>query len=243
VNIFITDDQEKDRNLLAEYILKMSIRYNFEYETKLFDSGEELLEYYEKLDISPGIILLDIEMDGISGFKTAEILREKKHYEGQLIFFTNHSQFVLDSFDVGADQYLVKPITYQTFEKKVYPLIRKIDTQKNYMFVKLIDGGNQVMALRDICAVCVEPSLRRGTLTVHTMNGEVSIYGLMKDYVQKLSPYSFFQIHRQCLVNLEHVQGLYPEGLLMKNGNHYQISRYQKKELTNQLMEMAALQF
>ena len=68
------------------------------------------------------ILLMDVYLPDGNGIKSAEILREKG-YKGVIIFKSSSEEHVLDSFSVGALQYLIKPVSpeklFGTIEKAV----------------------------------------------------------------------------------------------------------------------------
>lgn len=78
---------------------------------KLF-SGEQLLESTFDFDM----IFLDIEMSGINGMNTANVLR-KMGYNGVIIFLTSQLEYMQEAFKVGAFRYLEKPIDNEKFNE------------------------------------------------------------------------------------------------------------------------------
>lgn len=72
-----------------------------------FSSGEEFLGAFTagKYDL----IFLDIYMDGITGMETAKRIRRADH-GCRIIFITTSPEFAVESYDVSASFYLLKPI-------------------------------------------------------------------------------------------------------------------------------------
>ncbi len=71
----------------------------------------------------PDLVLLDIEMNGISGIEVARSLPEGTF----LVFTTAYAQFALDGFELNAVDFLHKPFSYARFEtalNKVAQLLR-----------------------------------------------------------------------------------------------------------------------
>lgn len=67
-------------------------------------NGEEALDLILKL--APDLVLLDIQMPGMTGFDLLERLEEVP----QVIFATAHDTFAIQAFEVNALDYLLKPI-------------------------------------------------------------------------------------------------------------------------------------
>ncbi len=68
------------------------------------------------------ILMMDVYLPDGNGIKSARVLREKG-YKGVIIFKSSSEEHVIDSFSVGALQYLVKPVSpeklFGTIEKAV----------------------------------------------------------------------------------------------------------------------------
>jgi Response regulator containing a CheY-like receiver domain and an HTH DNA-binding domain len=70
-------------------------------------NGEEGLALAEQFD--PDLILLDLNMEGMSGLDTLQRLRQKA-FSGRIVVFTvsNHEEDVITAIKHGADGYLLK---------------------------------------------------------------------------------------------------------------------------------------
>ena len=101
MRIAICDDEKNIRELIGNKVLK---QYP-EADIVFFQSGEELLLSDNHIDI----LFLDIQMSGRNGMETARELR-KKDKNVILIFVTAVEEYVFQAFDVGAFNYIVKPI-------------------------------------------------------------------------------------------------------------------------------------
>ncbi|MDL2247570.1 DNA-binding response regulator, partial [Bacteroides sp. OttesenSCG-928-J23] len=78
-----------------------------------FNSAEAASEYIQTTNV--GLIFLDIQMPGINGIEFARSI--PKHT--LIIFTTAYSEYALDSYEVDAIDYLVKPIDPIKFRKAV----------------------------------------------------------------------------------------------------------------------------
>ncbi|WP_439490297.1 LytR/AlgR family response regulator transcription factor [Algoriphagus sp.] len=61
------------------------------------------------------LIFLDIQMPGITGIEFAKTIAQKT----LVIFTTAYSEFALDSYEVEAVDYLIKPVRFDRFQKAV----------------------------------------------------------------------------------------------------------------------------
>jgi DNA-binding response OmpR family regulator len=122
-NILIVDD-EKD---LCEIL-----QFNLESEGYVIDiahSGEEALKKpLEEFDL----VLLDVMMGGISGYKTANIIRKEKNLPIPIIFLTakNEETDILTGFNLGADDYISKPFSIREVVARIKAILKRGAVQK-----------------------------------------------------------------------------------------------------------------
>lgn len=96
-------------------------------------SGKQALEI--ALDQSLDLIILDIQMPEMDGFQTASMLKiRKKTKDIPIIFLTaayKSTEFQLKGYDVGAVDYLVKPIDDNQLINKISTYIKLIENERN----------------------------------------------------------------------------------------------------------------
>lgn len=116
--ILIVDDEED----LCEIL-----RFNLENEgfsTDIAYSGEDALK-----KISPlySLVLLDVMMDGISGFKTAEKIRKELHINIPIIFLTAKygENNLLTGFSAGGDDYITKPFSIKEVLARIKAVLKR----------------------------------------------------------------------------------------------------------------------
>ena len=119
--ILIVDD---DRNICE--ILEFNL-VNEGYQVECAYSGEEALK---KLTPQYSLILLDVMMGGISGYKVAEKLR-KENNPVPIIFLTakDTENDMLTGFSVGGDDYISKPFSIKEVIARVKAIIKRTKTE------------------------------------------------------------------------------------------------------------------
>lgn len=120
VNILMVDDRPE--NLLALKAVLASPNYHL----VCANSGEEALKHVLKQDFA--VILLDVQMPGLNGFETANLIkaRERSKYI-PIIFVTAINQTmenVLQGYNVGAVDYIFKPFQPETLKIKVEQFVK-----------------------------------------------------------------------------------------------------------------------
>lgn len=118
--ILLVDD-EPDILEIVSYNLK-----NEGYQVFTAENGEEALKKAKKK--KPDLIILDVMMPIMDGMEACEKLRRMPEMENTLItFLTARSEdySMIAGFDVGADDYITKPIKPRVLVSKVKSLLRR----------------------------------------------------------------------------------------------------------------------
>ena len=104
----IVDDDELDRLMLQSQVRK----YPFIRIAGAFESASEAIAYIQQHG-APEILLLDVDMPGISGLE----LRKQLPDIPACVFVTSHPEFALEGFESAALDYIVKPLKGDRFAK------------------------------------------------------------------------------------------------------------------------------
>lgn len=117
-NVLIVDDEFLARKLLQGYVAKIS-------DLNLIGTAQNAAEAYaivkqQKIDI----VLLDIHMPDLNGIELARTLHDVPAF----IFTTAYSEYALESYEVSAVDYLLKPIAFPRFEAAIKKAIDKVDS-------------------------------------------------------------------------------------------------------------------
>ncbi|MEL1252254.1 response regulator transcription factor [Flavobacterium sp. DGU38] len=104
------------RIILAEDndILRKSLSFFLEskgFKVDQFSDGQEALEAIESDNYD--LVLTDVNMPGISGMEITQYIRETLKSDIPIIIFTSSGveQTELDSFDLGANEFMSKPVS------------------------------------------------------------------------------------------------------------------------------------
>lgn len=106
LKIAIVEDEEEEVALLEEGIKRFFAESGTEYITAVFRNGMKFLEGYRG---DCDVVLMDIEMPLLDGFRTAQKLREIDP-SVTLIFITNMPNYAVKGYEVDALGFIVKPV-------------------------------------------------------------------------------------------------------------------------------------
>ncbi|WP_064201271.1 LytR/AlgR family response regulator transcription factor [Brevibacillus brevis] len=230
--VAICDDEEKHREFVKSILLTLSIKTNIEFVIESFDSGEQLVSYYERQETPFHILILDIEMGGMNGIQTARTIRGLNNLDEQIIFLTSYPKYMVESFDVMTYQYLIKPISPSILEEKIIKLHQYFQAlDKKYMVIKT--GYEEVVLKYDeLISIEAAKSLTiKSKLHFTTTNQTYESKGIISDYALALKDCNIIQIHRSIIINLLHVKKFASGVVLMSNGKELPIGRSKMKEV------------
>ena len=203
-------------------------------------SSKNALQEIERL--GPDLLFLDIEMPVMNGF---ELLEKLSHLSFSVIFITAYNQYAFKAFRFNAVDYLVKPIDANDLIEAVAKAANRAkptQAQLSQMQRQLRgepatriaipgqQGGISFINLNDI--IYSEASNNYSKLIL--ADGSLFLISkTLKDVQQVLEEEHFLRVHRQYIVNLNHVKQFNRnEGVLtMNNGHHIPIARNQKERL------------
>jgi two-component system, OmpR family, alkaline phosphatase synthesis response regulator PhoP len=119
------------------------IRYNLEkegYTVYTAENGKKAIELAQR--VIPHLILLDVMMPEMDGIETCRELRTMQEFKNTLIAFLtarNEDYSQIAGFDVGADDYITKPIKPRVLISRIKALLRRFTAETTEDNVKLGD--------------------------------------------------------------------------------------------------------
>lgn len=121
--ILIVDDEADIRDIL---------QFNLENAGYVADSVPSAEAGLEKLQSGYDLILLDVMLEGISGFKMAEIIRKEYGSRIPIIFLTakNAEKDLLRGFDAGGDDYVGKPFSVLEVLARVKAVLGRTESSR-----------------------------------------------------------------------------------------------------------------
>lgn len=141
------------------------IRFNLDlegYQISIAYDGLEAIKVAQK--VIPHLIILDIMMPHLDGIETCERLRQDSRFQDTVIMFLTargEDYSYVAAFDVGADDYVTKPIKPKVLISKVKGLLRRFKDKSNTQSLlqfknlaidreayKIILNGNEIVLPR-----------------------------------------------------------------------------------------------
>ena len=151
------------------------------------------------------LLFLDIELNatGPDGMALARKIRERATgTQPVIIFVTGYERYVFDAFDVGAFQYLLKPVDKGKFAQIFARAVEQIlslreNPQRGRVLTLQSASTSKTVPLGSI--YYIESSDHK--VVLHLRDGQFTYYAKIRDLELELQD-QFFRIHKGYLVNL-----------------------------------------
>ncbi|NML20803.1 response regulator transcription factor [Pseudoflavitalea sp. G-6-1-2] len=180
-------------------------------------SGLQLVGSFNNVEAAEGflstnqveLVFLDIEMPGPNGIEFSKKLSDKL-----IIFTTAYQQYALESYDVGAIDYLIKPVRPERFGKAVEKAIlyhtmlqTKISgtqstVEKDHIFIRA-NGRHTRVNFEDLYFI----EGLKDYVVLHLKDKRILTNMILKDIHQVLPGKVFFRVNKSYIINIRHVTG------------------------------------
>ena len=225
IRIAICDDEAPTRTYLASLIRAQDCPC----EVVEYASASDCLADHRGIDL----LFLDIELNatGPDGMALARQIREQSAVtQPVIIFVTGYERYVFDAFDVGAFQYLLKPVDEEKFAQVFARAVEQIEVgrvrpQLSHALTLQSAGTSRTVPLDNI--YYIESSNHKVVLCLK--DGAFSCYAKIRDLEAELGD-QFFRVHKGYLVNLAYVEGYSKTELTLTNGEKLLISKYKYQD-------------
>jgi two-component system response regulator LytT len=257
VKVLIVDDDERER-IVHRYVLE-NIK-DVEIVGEAVNGLDALLLCQEK---KVDLVLLDIKMSEMDGFETANKLKQLKN-PPLIAFVTMNKEMAVDAYEIGALDYIVKPIEQNRIEKtilrtkaqiahrhyidelvnhklkdRIDEMLDKFRNQEQYARKLPVREKGKIVLIKPEDIVFCESQGKK--VFICTMNeGFLSSYTL-NELENRLDQSFFFRAHQAFIVNLNYIKEIinFGEGSYLLNLEYSQkniiLSRSRAKRLKEKL--------
>ena len=232
LKIAVVDDEKIYIEQITEHIEQYAKEKNKEIHTEAFRDGIQLMEQYRS---QYDIIFLDIEMEEMNGMDTAREIR-KVNQDVVLVFITNMAQYAINGYEVGALDYVLKPLNYYTFSVRLERAIARVKKrQKEEILLNLPNGIKRLM-VDSIYYIEVQNRM----LHHHTQEGIFTVRGTLHGVEELLQESDFVRCNHWYLVNLLYVTEI-RKNIVIVAGDELEISRRNKTLFLSALTDYMGL--
>ncbi len=203
-------------------------------------NGEDALQLCR--ETLPDIVLLDIQLQDMTGFEIAADLMELSKTP-KIVFVTAYNEYAINAFECAAADYLLKPVDEGRFLKTIQKLRDELKNNPHYALNSVHqllerhlqlehsnrkitlekDGKLYVLCLKDIIYIETE---ERNTKVI-SKRGEYITTTSMAEWEERLNQHGFFRPHRSFLINLDEI-----DEIVLWFNNSFQVKMRGTKDQT-----------
>lgn len=230
LKIAICDDEklycENIRQIISEYCTKR----NIEFQVELFKSGNDFVLLENSIN-QFNIVYLDVNMNGLDGIETAEIIR----YWSQdifIVFITAFINYTLEGYKVEAIRYILKN---NTLRENIYESLNAVFEKmqfSNHIYEFIFKEGLRKLSPRQIILIESNLHVLRFQVIVRSEIKKYTMIAKLNDIQKKLIEENVFvRIHQSYLVNLKYVKDISNYQAILWNDDVLPISRPRYKDV------------
>ncbi|MBT9393147.1 LytTR family transcriptional regulator DNA-binding domain-containing protein [Hymenobacter sp. NST-14] len=217
ISCLIVDDEQGALDILTSYISKTPF-------LSLAATTTNPLEALSLVQQQPiDLIFLDIHMPQLSGLEFMKLLDGRS----RVVLTTAYSEFAVESFELNALDYLLKPIDFSRFLKAAQKALNiftepspkwQLPKEDEYIFVKTENKGKMLKVSFD--EIVYVEGLKN---YVSICTGEDRVITLLniKDLEEKLPSGQFMRVHKSYIVSLNKIRALDGGQILFKDMKAY----------------------
>lgn len=228
LKVAICDDEKDQCDKIKELLLYYELEHEIDFDITEFYNGKSLLEKYRKLGTFD-ILLLDVGLPEIDGLEIARQIRQIPDKYVKIIFISNYSQYMQESFNVQAFQYFQKPVKYMEFESQLNRILEEVTRGGTEKILIGQSGEEELVTISEIYYIQTLKE-RKNYLKFHLKNHNVIMRGILSNWQNNLQEHGFICSCRGIVVNLNHVR-YFRDGMMeMDNGIKVPFSRRKERE-------------
>lgn len=197
----IVDDEPPAVRILQKYCTQLP-------ELECVATTNKAIEALQLVAIhQPDLLFLDIQMPELTGIQLSVLLKDKV----KIIFTTAYAQFALESYELNAVDYLLKPIAFDRFISAVSKVQNqlspsehaKVIAENDDSFFVKTDGKNRFTKVKLSDIYYVESV--KNYVILHTITEQIVTYNTLKYYEENLPSAQFIKIHKSYLVSFDKI--------------------------------------
>ena len=221
IRVAIVEDDPKSVELLRSYLAHYEREAGVKADVTVYTDGAEAVDHYTPIY---DVLLLDIEMPRLDGMTAAGWIRAVDP-DVIIIFITNMAKYAIKGYEVGALDFVLKPVTYFAFALKMDKVVATLKSREQHSLLVPTEDGVLRLSTRDITYIEVIDH----QLQIHTEHKVYTMPGTLTGMEETLAGASFARCNKGYLVNLRHVAEIKGNSVVV-GGAELLISRRRREE-------------
>src|SRR5262245_4282687 len=207
----LVDDEQPARDRLRQLLAGSPL-------VEIVGEAEDGVQALERVgDLTPDLLLLDIQMPGCTGLEVAASLGRPRP---AIIFCTAFDQYAVDAFELHAVDYLLKPVNRARLQAALERVGQLRALEREHQIDRMTRSGPasparflarkgtrfRVVPRAEVVAFTFQEGLTR----LHTASEQLWMQPTLAALARRLDGDSFFQVSRTAIVSLDAVREARP---------------------------------
>jgi len=238
----IVDDNEIERDAIELHLKKIpSLKI-----TAVCKDGVDAAAILANKGVD--IVFSDIDMPELSGMALLKSLKKKPLF----IFITSYSQYAAESFDLDALDFVVKPATFERLLRATNKAVEYLELRKNAGqsvgdSIKSFDSYDDYFFFRETKGIT--KLNYKDVIYFESMGDFSKIYTASEKHIilvglknlEKQLPEYFSRVHKQYIINLNHISTVTAHEVHLTENNIVPISAVSRQELLDRIIDKRTL--
>ena len=231
MRIAICEDNKIHQEIMGHLLNCYSSERSVAFESVTYEYGMNFLYDMEE-GVYFDVVFLDIYMEDAMGNEIAHKLRAMG-YQGEIVFLTSSPDFAIESYDVDASGYLLKPLNYEKLKKVMDRIARNMEPsayqiRKRSTVTKVV--YHEILYIESSNSKCI----------LHDKAGRTyTIYKTLNTVEKELGDRRFLRCHQSFLVNMDHIKQISNQ-FLLSNGDSVPIRQRGLKPVRQMYFDYAS---
>lgn len=231
IRIGVCDDNEICLELTKTLLENWANEANVEVEISLFENGEGFIENCNKAKFD--VVFLDIIMPEMDGMEVAHIIRSTDK-DMKIVFLTSSANYAVESYDVKAAGYCLKPVSYDRIKNIMDSFIEENKNENKPCILVKVNGGYQKIYQHEIEYI----EAQNKQVEIVLVNKSLVIHNTISSYEELLKDNdNFYRCHRSFLVYLPNIDFIDSSHIQTKSGKTIPIARGVHKDFKKYYQE------
>lgn len=189
-------------------------------EIQVYTASDNLLYDITEDNFFFDLILLDIEMPGVTGMEIAEKIKPFLP-NVKIIFITSHVEYAIDAFELSVFRYVPKNDMEKRLPSAIRDAVKLIELEDGRVYTIKTNSRFEKIPYRDI--YYIERDGKNASII--TARGVSKVRKSLQQVHEELMAEEFIFIDRGCIVNLIHIMQIRDGVAVLKNEKALPISR------------------
>lgn len=240
----VVDDSLIERDLMAIHVSKIkNLRLLAE-----CSNGLEALEIIQTQEID--IVFSDIDMPELSGIALVKNLKKAPVF----VFITSYADYAVESYNLDVIDFVVKPAGFERIVKAANKAMEYIDlkrhqigsetpaiaapkVEQDFFFVKENNGYLKITH-QEVAFIESMGDFSK----INTLDEKVHIVLVsLKNIAEQLPDAIFKRVHKQFIINLQHIKSIAPTEITLSNQKVVPLSNSYKAEIMDKMVDQNTL--